>query len=370
MKNVIIVGGGIAGLITAICLARKNISTTVIEKGDYPAHRVCGEYVSNEVLPFLQSLGLYPFNFEVPRIDRFQLSATNGRTAQLPLDLGGFGISRYSFDQHLYEHAKQVGVQFLLDTTVNTLTFSQNTFLVKAGTREIEADIVIGAHGKRSVLDRQMQRSFIKKRSPFMAAKYHLQTDLPDNLIALHNFQGGYCGISKVENNVTNLCYLAHRDTVRNAGDLPSFERDVLCKNPLLKHIFDNSHFLFDKPLTIGEVSFATKGPVEDHVLMAGDAAGMIAPLCGNGMSMAVHSAKLVSETIIRYATAKSFSRAVLESHYTEQWRKNFANRLWLGRQMQRLFGNHAASSVAVNLALYIKPLARQLVRNSHGQPF
>ena len=75
-------------------------------------------------------------------------------------------------------------------------------------------------------------------------------------------------------------------------------EERVLMKNPFLKNIFSNAEFLYESPLTISRISFNKKSQVENHVLMIGDAAGMITPLCGNGMSMALHGSKLAFEEI------------------------------------------------------------------------
>ena len=72
-------------------------------------------------------------------------------------------------------------------------------------------------------------------------------------------------------------------------------------KNPFLEKIFTESNFLFSEPATISQISFDKKSQVEHHILMIGDAAGMITPLCGNGMSMAFHSAKIAFENINLY---------------------------------------------------------------------
>jgi menaquinone-9 beta-reductase len=109
---------------------------------------------------------------------------------------------------------------------------------------------------------------------------------------------------------------------------------------------------------------------VEDHILMAGDAAGMITPLCGNGMAMAIHSSKLLSEHIIHFCTAFGYSRAQLETDYTASWKIVFEKRLWVGRQIQRLFGSEQASDFAVNLARHSKFTANFLVKKTHGVPF
>jgi len=370
-KRIIIIGGGLAGLITSIDLARSGVAATIVEKRQYPFHRVCGEYVSNEVVPYLQSLGAYPESLHPARISRFQLSATQGRLADLPLDLGGFGISRFAFDYFLYQRALQLGVQFKLNTSVMSTSFHLDTFRIETSDGVQEADIVVGSYGKLSRLDKQLHRSFVHRHSPYVGVKYHVKLpEYPNDLISLHNFSHGYCGISRVENDIVNVCYLTHRNNVRRYGNLRTMEEAVLFRNPFIRSIFEKSEFLFDRPETINEISFQTKQPVENHILMIGDAAGMIAPLCGNGMAMAIHSAKIVSERLLQYCHDKHYTRAQLEQDYAGSWKRKFATRLWAGRTIQKLFGDNWTSNLAVNIARHARPVAGFLMKKTHGNPF
>lgn len=289
----------------------------------------------------------------------------------LPLDIGGFGISRYVFDHFLYEKAKQAGVEFLLDTEVESIQLQHDEFEVRTSHATLPATLVIGAFGKRSKLDAQLHRNFFRKRSPYVGVKYHIQTQYPSNLIALHNFRGGYCGISNIEEGKTNLCYLTDRDNLKKYKSIREMEENIMFENPHLKSIFTTSKFLFEKPETINEISFETKEPVWNHILMTGDAAGMITPLCGNGMAMAIHSAKILSDLIKLYSEKKILSRQHLEREYAHQWNNAFARRLWIGRQIQhKLFGSEFTSNLAVNLAIYSKPVARAIIKNTHGKTF
>src|SRR5690606_473027 len=122
----------------------------------------------------------------------------------------------------------------------------------------------------------------------------------------------------------SNLCYLVHRDKLKESGNIPRLEAEVLCRNPLLANIFRQSKFLFDKPETINEISFENKAPVEDHMLMVGDSSGMITPLCGNGMAMAMRASRFAAEFIIRFCTDVTYSRSQLEHDYAKAWRNNF----------------------------------------------
>lgn len=370
-QRVIIVGGGLAGLVASLHLAEEGIPSTVIERSAYPNHRVCGEYVSREVIPYLTRLGAYPHHLQPAQIDRFLLTSTLGDRAEIPLDLGGFGLSRYAFDQFLYQLAVSRGVDFRLQTEAHAIRFEHNVFVVDTTAGPLPADVVLAAHGKRSRLDKELNRRFMSKHSPYVGVKYHVRLPgFAKDLIALHNFDGGYCGISAVEGETLNLCYLTHRDNVRRHGNLRAMENAVLCQNPYLKEIFTSAEFLFEKPETINEISFEPKGPLEGHILLCGDAAGMIAPLCGNGMALAVHSAKLAAEHVTRFCKQPGYSREQMEYSYANAWKRAFAFRLWAGRNLQKLFGARYASRTAVRLATHLPPAAQALVRLTHGKPF
>ena len=369
MRNIVIIGGGLAGLISSIQLIRAGLSCTVIEKKSYPLHRVCGEYISNEALPFLSASGLYPNELELPQIKFFEVSSVAGRSSKMRLGLGGFGISRFTFDNHLYQIARKEGVRFVLNTEATAITFRDDTFEVNSQAENFLADVVIGTFGKRSRIDVQQNRDFIRRRSPYVGVKYHARTSHPDNMISLHNFRGGYCGVCNVDQGITNLCYLTHRDNLKQSGDIHAMERAVLFRNRLIHNIFTEADFIFDKPEVINEVSFATKSPVENHILMAGDAAGMITPVCGNGMAIAIHSGKILAD-FVRAFCEGSIDRPTLEERYRTAWNNQFRMRLWFGRKVQRLFGNVGFSSAAVHMTRFSPSLAQFIISKTHGRAF
>lgn len=374
MNDVIIIGGGLAGLINAIELSREGFDVLLLEKKSYPFHRVCGEYISNEVVPYLKSLDCFPDHLKPSSISRFQLSAVNGHSQEMPLDLGAFGISRYALDHFLFNRAGEAGAEILQKAPVEEIVFweKENQFQVTIkGGKKFSAKIVIGAFGKRSTLDSQMQRNFINRHSPYVGVKYHVQTDFPEDMIALHNFRSGYCGISRVENETYNLCYLVHRNFLKKHGNIQAMEAEVVCENPHLNRIWNNSDFLMEKPMVINEISFEKKNPVEQHLFMSGDAAGMITPLCGNGMAMAIHSAKILSTIIKRNGLPESVQqRQMMENTYRQQWSDLFSTRLWVGRNTQKLFGGKTLSKIAVKLAEISPAVAGQIMKRTHGQPF
>jgi flavin-dependent dehydrogenase len=367
-NRIIIIGGGLAGLISSILLARKDRNVILLEKKTYPFHRVCGEYISNEVLDFLKREKLYPDFIDLPEITRFEFSDTDGKTVKIPLGLGGFGISRFVLDEWLMKQAEKSGVELRTGIQVTSVDYDEQAGkfdLMLSDHSVLEAEYVIGAFGKRSRLDKHMNRSFIQKRSPYIGVKYHLNGEFEHDTVALHNFHGGYCGLNAIEGGKFNLCYLGSREQLRAFGSLEEMEKQALWKNPILKRIFRESEFLFEKPEVINEINFEPKEPVENHILMAGDAAGLITPLCGNGMAMAIHSGKLAADALLT-----GDSRGEVESTYTKTWTAEFRQRLWVGRNVQRLFGSGGASVFARNLIDHIPFLAKHIIKSTHGKPF
>ena len=370
MKKIGLIGGGLAGLVSAILLARKGFEVTLFEEKKYPFHRVCGEYVSNEVIPFLKRHDLFPDALNPFSITHFQLTSPYGQLLEMPLDLGGFGVSRFALDLWLSQRATEAGVQIIHDRVISSGYVDDVFHLETRNQGKFLTNYVIGAFGKRSTLDKILNRPYINKRSPYIGVKYHLKTEVAnERSIALHNFLGGYCGISRIEDEKYNLCYLSSRSNLKRYGSVSVMEEEVLYRNPHLQKIFTNSDFLFEKPEVINEISFSPKEPVYDHILMTGDAAGMITPLCGNGMAMAIHSAKLLSE-IIHRNTINNGSRAALEADYSKVWNDHFAKRLWAGRQIQNLFGSTFLSDAAVGFGKRVPAFTRKLMAMTHGAPF
>lgn len=339
-----------------------------MEKKDFPRHKVCGEYVSNEVKPYLQRLGAFPEDLQPKEIHRFQLSSALGKLAECGMDMGGFGISRYALDHFLYQKAQEAGAEVLTHSSVSEVEFAKEQFQVKLSTgEEFTANVVIGAYGKRSLVDKALNRDFISEKSSYVGIKHHFIADFPDDLVALHNFEGGYCGLSRVENNHVNFCYLTTTDVFKRYSSIVEMEDKHLSKNPFLKGFLKKAEPVFEKPLVISQVSFAQKPVVEKHVLMSGDAAGLIHPLCGNGMAMAIHSAKICSGKVRAFLDGR-LSRQEMEGQYRQEWRREFSARLSFGKSIQGMFGNNFLTGTGVRIGRSFPGLLRQVVKLSHGQ--
>jgi flavin-dependent dehydrogenase len=368
-KEVLIIGGGLAGLTAAIHLRKLNIPVTLIEKNSYPKHKVCGEYISNEVMPYLNWLNISISALQPTHIDKLQFSTRSGKMINASLPLGGFGISRYTLDNYLYQKAIENGCQ-VIEETVEHIVFENDEFkITTVEGNDIKATIVLGAFGKRSNIDINLNRNFIKEKSPWLAVKAHYEGKFPNNVVGLHNFNGGYCGVSKVEDNKINICYLASYESFKVYKNSIEYQEQVLEQNPLLKEVFKNTTLLFEKPLTISQISFEAKQPVEQHILMIGDTAGLIHPLCGNGMAMAILSAKIASEVIDDYLHQRIKTRAEMEQVYTKQWNKTFKSRLQTGRRLANILLQPKLSEFLYRIIIIAPFLLPFIIKKTHGKP-
>ena len=277
VNSVVVIGGGLAGLVAAIHMAKNGMQVTIIEKNDFPKHKVCGEYISNEVLPYLKSLQIDIDSLQPKAIDQLIFSLKSGKIIATKLPLGGLGISRFALDFYLYQYAISLGCDVRKET-VEKISFAADEFTISTNVDEYKSQIAIGAFGKRSNIDAYLNRDFIKKKSNWLGIKAHYQLDYVDNLVGLHHFDGGYCGVSKIENNLVNVCYLANYDSFKQYKSIDEYQKNVLFENPNLKAIFEKATLTFEKQLTISQVSFDKKEAVENHILMIGDTAGLIHP--------------------------------------------------------------------------------------------
>jgi menaquinone-9 beta-reductase len=376
--DVAIVGGGLAGLAASIEIARAGYKVVLFEKERYPFHKVCGEYVSMESWEYLRSLGLPLEQLNLPLVKKFLLSAPSGKTFETKLPLGGFGISRWLMDSSLAVVAKSAGVTLMEECKVEEVNFSGDEFFIQAkGPQEkinVQSKVCFAAFGKRSNLDVKWKRSFLSKQDKrldnFLAVKYHLQASWPDEMIGLHNFRNGYCGISKIENGKYCLCYQVRAEELQKAGnDISALQNDLLSTNPLLAKILHEAIPEPGFPLTISQINFRDKTRVKDHILMLGDAAGMITPLCGNGMSIALHTGKIGAGLAVSYLQGKT-RREELEEMYSREWNKNFSKRLKAGRLLQKFFGSERMSNVFVRLLRAFPFMAKPIIKLTHGKPF
>lgn len=369
MHDVIIIGGGIAGLALSIDLAEKGHSIAVIEKGNYPRHKVCGEYISMESRRYLMMLCPELKDIDTPFIKNFCLSSTGKSKFSIALQQGGFGISRFLLEELLFKRAQKIGVSFYLNTKARNIIFNKNEnyYSLEAGSTHLTGKLICNSTGRRSNFS---QADKIKNHTNYVGVKYHVKLERDSSLIEIHNFPGGYCGISNVEDKKSCLCYIINAEQIKNSGNsIADAEKKILSKNLNLRKIFNEAEFLFDEPVTVSGIDFKVKKILKNEVFHLGDSAGSIAPVTGNGMSMALRSAHALAIDVSCYLKT-GISKQQVEMQYSIFWQKEFAGRVKLSSYFQKLSEYPVLTKTAISIFKVIPSLADLAIRQTCGKPF
>ena len=366
-----IAGGGLAGLALALQMGRAGYNVVLFEKNNYPRHKVCGEYISLESYPFLCNLLPQLRSMDLPIMKQLLVTAPSGKAIRASLPLGGFGISRYLLDLLLAQEVQKLeNVTLLTGTTVQNITPVEGGFQFNTSAGQFITQQAAGSHGKWSNLDKALATTPPKSSTNYIGVKYHLPAapTVPIDEIQLHNFQDGYCGISRVEDGQYCMCYLTTAANLKKAGSILAMEETILSKNPVMAQLLTLPRS-YEQPLTISNVTFHPKPSHANGILLLGDAAGMITPLCGNGMSMALHASSLAAQHLHQYFLGSASQMDTL-LNYERDWQQHFGLRLKVGRTVQRFFGSSLLSNILLSTVGSIPAATRALVKATHGQPF
>jgi flavin-dependent dehydrogenase len=349
--EVAVVGGGPAGCSAAIHLALGGARVVVLETRAYPHDKLCGEFLSPECAGLLDHLGLSPTlrGLGPALIETAGLSAPDGTTWQCRLPGTALGVTRRALDQALAQRAQALGVALRTGTTVTRIEGSLGQgFQLRAtgaGPATIQARAVIAAHGRRGALDKALDRRFLRQRQPFVALKSHFAGPPLPGRIELHGFPGGYCGLSEVERGTapggraTNVCLLVEEAAFRRGSGpeherLAAFIRWMRSQNPRLEAWLSQAVQLDEPWLSIAQVPFGPKRAVVNEVLMAGDSAGLITPLAGDGIAMALRGGQMAAARLLAFLAGSQSAAEVCQS-YARDWRQRFTGRVRLGRLLQ-----------------------------------
>jgi len=347
-SDVVVIGAGAAGCAAAIALRHKGLCVVLLERAPSQA-RFCGEFVSGETRGALAQLGLSASLAALGAnpIRRLELHAVSGGCFSLSLSAGGFGLTRRTLDWALLGRAVQDGAMLFARMHVNAVWGGPGRgFRVEAiadGERGhvFSARAVIGAHGKRSAVDRALGRRFHPLNSEWVGVRKHYRGVDRGDAVALYLFPGGYCGAVSAEDGLTTLALLAGRRALKECGDRPDglIERARVC-NPGLRAWLDRAVAVPDSLRAISRISFAPKEPVVQGVFLAGDSAGVTAPFLGIGVANALGSALACADAVGRWLEGSiDFEQA--RHDYERWWRR--------GRQVRGL--SRPASSVLCHAA-------------------
>jgi flavin-dependent dehydrogenase len=313
MKEILIVGGGLAGGAAAAHLARSGAPVRVLERHPEPRHKVCGEFLSVEARRHLAALGLDLDRLGGSPISRVRL-VSGARIVEADLPFTALGLTRLRLDEALLDHAEAIGARIDLGVTVRSFAGGQ----VKTTHGDVEPATLFLANGKHDL--RGAKRPAAGALNHFIGFKMYYRVNEAvraalSGAIEVILFQGGYAGLQLVENGIANLCLVirddAFNDLGRGWGDL--FAR--LLTEPHLERRLGEAEPILDRPLTISGVPYgfihrgAKSAPA--NLFRVGDQAAVIPSFCGDGMAIAVHSGRLAAQSVISGVDAHTYHTRV-----------------------------------------------------------
>jgi flavin-dependent dehydrogenase len=321
MYDLIVIGGGPAGTSTAITAARGGARVLVLERGQFPRHKVCGEFVSPESLTLLHELldsSFLDLLDRVVRISRVRFFIDR-QVLHAPLQPAAASIARLELDNVLWQSALKSGVETRQRVLVRDISGS-GPFAAATSIGHFEACAIVNASGRWSNLT-VPQSATNNREEKWLGLKAHFSQPIPSDSVDLYFFEGGYCGVQPVSLHADlapsriNACAMVRADVATSIADV--LERHLaLRERATLWQPLMNS-------ITVSPLIFGTPCPVRDGILFVGDAAGFIDPFVGDGISLALRSGALAAQCLNPFFHHKiSLPQAIAQ--YAEQYQRRF----------------------------------------------
>lgn len=306
-KEVVIAGGGLAGLSLAAGLRGRGVPVVVHEAGHYPRHRVCGEFISGVAPAVLAELGIAECLADAGRPSEVRWFRGGRRVILDELPVAAWAISRHRLDARLAGRVRELGGR--------VVEGSRRT----PGEREGQ----VWAAGRRP------------QRGRWIGLKAHYRGVSTDSALEMHLGGSGYVGLCPVEDGRTNVCGLFRLDR--------SIRGERLLERYLARERLDG----LARRLESAEADAGSRAAVAGFKLgwqsaggcVLGDSAGMIPPFTGNGMSMAFEGARDALDPLEAWSRGEcSWSELVAELR--RRARRRFRRRLAAAGAMQRILLN------------------------------
>jgi menaquinone-9 beta-reductase len=338
--DVAIVGAGPGGSTLAALLARRGLSVVLIDRDAFPRDKLCGEFLSYDALPIIEALGVDLGG--APEITSCRVVGRR-RTYAFDFPHPARGVSRMFLDNTLHRCAIASGAQAI---TATATAVSRNGVTFDGG--EIRARVVAGAWGRWGRFDQQLGRAFVRDRSHRnFGFKRHYRGDGARGVIELYSFTNGYLGVNDVEDGVTNICGLVHASRLQgHKGRWDAFVETIRAEEPPLETMYARYAPAQDGFLSSEPVIFRARSAVEEGIFMIGDASGVIDPLTGNGMAMAMQSA-VVAASFIQTAIT---NRESAENGYRNRHAELFGPRIAWSRRAAFLLSRPALLDAALRV--------------------
>lgn len=361
-QKIAIVGAGPAGASLAIRLAAKGHRVTLVERDKFPRHKLCGEFVSPETLAHFGDLGVLDAMLAIggDRIAKTTFFALSGRSVAVRSDWFGAGsaalsISRARMDSVMLDRARGCGVD--VREEVQAVGIETDGAFVKSvrirnadGTRgTVDADVFIDATGRARQISRFAQKVLVEQAPAVVPRILGFKTHLSGAALERGNceiyfFEGGYGGLSFVEDAAANHCFLVSADRYRAIGSVDRFVEEVIFRNPRARETMSGATPKFDwLAVSVSGFGRFDLRPAA-NLFAVGDSAAFIDPFTGSGMLMAIESSALLADALGSGAPDE------VAAAYSTAYGRRFDRRLRVCRALRSVAFRPRLTSAAISL--------------------
>jgi len=373
-----IIGGGPAGSTASAFLANYGFDVCLFEKKSFPRETLCGEFLSAEAIHFLKDFNLFGefFSLGPIKINSFRFFNASGKSIYSKFNFDAYGLSRSSFDNLLLCNAKRKGVAVYQPAEVKEIIPQNKSYQLIIKNEEqkeknINVKFLIAAYGKQNPFDNSLDRNFINQKSKLNGIKFHLNKnelkEFADEEIQIYAADNIYCGVNPVDNNKVTFCFLEDRNQEQPPPRKQLIELQE--RNKAFKKLFNNyDEKLFDNlPVYgTGNIFFGKRNLIEDDIFMIGDAAGVIAPLAGDGIGIAMESGKLAADLFYK-KRRENLSDKELEFLFIKEWKKLFSNRMKTAKTIQGFILKKYRRNTGFLLVKFFPSLLPYLIKSTRN---
>ena len=345
MDDVLIVGAGPAGAVAAVVLARAGVRVRLIDRAAFPRDKLCGDTINPGTLGMLRRLGLAAaVEQRALPIDGMIVTGEGGIAVEgrYPRDQRGLAISRRDFDAMLLEQAVAAGAAFDCITVREALVDGPEAAPIVRGVvagngarHQLHARVVLAADGRRSTLAFGLRLVTHPPRPKRWAIGAYFEDPIRSTFGEMHIRRGRYIGVSPLGGGLSNVCLVlpwsggSARAESRACDfrDPPGLLRDAIAAEPALRHRF-GGRAPVRSPIMLGPLAVDVVRGDLDGLVLAGDAAGFIDPMTGDGLRFAVRGGELAAAAALD-ALAHGWSgvharlRAARQREFASKWRLN-----------------------------------------------
>ena len=306
-RDVVIIGGGLAGAAAATCLAQKGVDVLLLEKEAQPHHKVCGEFLSYEAQHYLKQLSIDLPSLGSAPIDKMRLIRRD-KSASAPLGFQAMSLSRKCLDEAVLLSAQQAGAEIRRGINVLPPVKEKNHWHIDChGHDPVSAKAIFLATGKHDLRGWSQRQG---KQNDYIGFKMHFeltqsqQTELSGH-VEVTLFDGGYAGLEPVENGKANLCLVVNKSRYVAMGKTwEKLLQHLMQSTPTLMARLKDASACWVKPLSIFGIPYghvyrpSANDPAAFFRL--GDQMAVIPSLCGDGMAIALHSGFMAADCYVK----------------------------------------------------------------------